>query len=53
MTDFHYGTPVISFSATPGPFTAYLAEIDQIALTRNDNRSSTHSCVPQQSISRS
>jgi hypothetical protein len=34
---FTYGTPVITVSATPGPFTAYLVEIDQILLTRNDN----------------
>lgn len=34
---FINGTPVITFSATPGPFTAYLVEIDQIMLTRNDN----------------
>ena len=32
-----YGTGVITISTTPGPFTAYLVEIDQIALTRNDN----------------
>jgi hypothetical protein len=31
------GTPVITISTTPGPFTAYIVEIDQIALTRNDN----------------
>jgi hypothetical protein len=35
--NFTYGTPLITFSATPGPFTAYLAEIDQISLTRSDN----------------
>ena len=35
--NFTYGTPVITFSTTPGPFTAYLVEIDQIVLTRNDN----------------
>ena len=35
--NFTYGTPVITFSATPGPFTAYLVEIDQIVLTRTDN----------------
>ena len=34
---FTYGTPVITFSATPGPFTAYIAEVDQIYLTRTDN----------------
>ena len=34
---FTYGTPLITFSVTPGPFTAYLAEIDQIMLTRDDN----------------
>lgn len=34
---FTYGTPLITFSVTPGPFTAYLAEIDQIMLTRSDN----------------
>jgi len=34
---FTYGTPLITFSVTPGPFTAYLAEIDQIMLTREDN----------------
>lgn len=31
-----YGTPVISFSTTPGPFTAYIVELDQISLTRSD-----------------
>ena len=34
---FTYGTPLITFSVTPGPFTSYLAEVDQIVLTRNDN----------------
>jgi hypothetical protein len=34
---YTYGTPIITFSATPGPFTAYIAEIDQIVLTRTDN----------------
>jgi hypothetical protein len=34
---FTYGTPLITFSVTPGPFTAYLAEIDAIMLTREDN----------------
>jgi hypothetical protein len=34
---FTNGTPVITFSTTPGPFTAYLVEIDQIMLTRTDN----------------
>ena len=34
---FTYGTPLITFSVTPGPFTAYIAEIDQISLTRSDN----------------
>jgi hypothetical protein len=34
---FTYGTPVITVSTTPGPFTAYLVEIDQILLTRTDN----------------
>jgi hypothetical protein len=34
---FTNGTPVITFSTTPGPFTAYLVEIDQIMLTRSDN----------------
>jgi len=34
---FTYGTPLITFSVTPGPFTAYIAEIDQIVLTRTDN----------------
>jgi hypothetical protein len=31
------GTPVITISTTPGPFTAYIVEVDQIVLTRNDN----------------
>jgi hypothetical protein len=35
--NFTYGTPLITFSVTPGPFTSYLVEIDQILLTRNDN----------------
>jgi hypothetical protein len=35
--NFTYGTPLITFSVTPGPFTSYLAEIDEIVLTRNDN----------------
>ena len=35
--NFTYGTPVITFSTTPGPFTAYIVEIDQILLTRTDN----------------
>ena len=35
--NFTYGTPVITFSTTPGPFTAYVVEVDQILLTRNDN----------------
>lgn len=35
--NFINGTPVITVSATPGPFTSYLVEIDQIMLTRNDN----------------
>ena len=35
--NFVYGTPLITFSVTPGPFTSYLVEIDQILLTRNDN----------------
>ena len=34
---FTNGTPVITISATPGPFTAYLVEVDQILLTRSDN----------------
>jgi hypothetical protein len=34
---FTYGTPLITFSVTPGPFTSYLVEIDQIQLTRDDN----------------
>ncbi len=34
--EFTNGTPVITFSTTPGPFTAYLVEIDQIMLTRDD-----------------
>ncbi len=34
---FINGTPVITISTTPGPFTAYLVEIDQIMLTRSDN----------------
>jgi len=34
---FTYGTPLITFSVTPGPFTSYLVEIDQIVLTRSDN----------------
>jgi hypothetical protein len=34
---FTNGTPVITVSTTPGPFTAYLVEIDQIMLTRSDN----------------
>ncbi|MBS0420890.1 MAG: hypothetical protein JSR66_24480 [Proteobacteria bacterium] len=34
---FTYGTPLITFSVNPGPFTAYIAEIDQIVLTRTDN----------------
>lgn len=34
--NFTYGTPLVTFSVTPGPFTSYLAEIDQIQLTRND-----------------
>jgi hypothetical protein len=34
---FTYGTPLITFSATPGPFTAYLVEVDGIVLTRSDN----------------
>jgi hypothetical protein len=33
---FINGTPVITVSATRGPFTAYLVEIDQILLTRTD-----------------
>lgn len=32
-----YGTPVITISTTPGPFTAYLVQISQITLTRSDN----------------
>jgi hypothetical protein len=35
--NFTYGTPLITFSVTQGPFTSYLVEIDQILLTRNDN----------------
>jgi hypothetical protein len=35
--NFTYGTPLITFSVTQGPFTSYLIEIDQILLTRNDN----------------
>jgi hypothetical protein len=35
-TTFTYGTPVISFSTTPGPFTSYLVQVYQIALTRDD-----------------
>ena len=35
--NFTYGTPVVTFSTTPGPFTSYLVEIDQIVLTRTDN----------------
>src|ERR1700736_456500 len=31
------GTPVITISTTPGPFIAYIVEIDQIAMTRTDN----------------
>jgi hypothetical protein len=34
---FINGTPIITFSVTPGPFTAYLVEIDQVMLTRSDN----------------
>jgi hypothetical protein len=34
---FTYGTSVITFSATPGPFSSYLVEVDQILLTRTDN----------------
>ncbi len=34
---YTYGTPLITFSVTPGPFTSYLVEIDQILLTRSDN----------------
>jgi hypothetical protein len=34
---FINGTPIITFSVTPGPFTSYLVEIDQIMLTRSDN----------------
>jgi len=33
---FTYGTPVITFSATPGPFTTYLVQVYQIALVRDD-----------------
>lgn len=35
--NFTYGTPLITFSVTQGPFTSYLVEIDQILLTRTDN----------------
>jgi hypothetical protein len=35
--NFTYGTPLITFSVTQGPFTSYLVEIDQILLTRSDN----------------
>jgi hypothetical protein len=31
------GTPVVTISTTPGPFIAYIVEIDQIAMTRTDN----------------
>jgi hypothetical protein len=34
--NFTYGTPLITFSVAPGPFTSYLVEIDQIYLTRDD-----------------
>jgi hypothetical protein len=33
---FTYGTPVITFSSVPGPFTSYITTIDSITLTRND-----------------
>jgi hypothetical protein len=33
---FTYGTAVITFSATPGPFSAYVVGIQEITLTRND-----------------
>lgn len=33
-----FGTAVISVSTTPGPFTAYVAQISQIQLTRDDNQ---------------
>jgi hypothetical protein len=35
--NFINGTPVITVSATPGFFTSYVAEVDLIQLTRNDN----------------
>src|SRR3954469_318258 len=33
---FTYGTPIITFSVVPGPFTAYIAEVYQISMTRSD-----------------
>jgi hypothetical protein len=34
--DFTYGTPIITFSVTPGPYEAYIVEIDSIQLNRSD-----------------
>ena len=31
-----YGTPIITFSAVPGPFTSYRLQVTQITLTRSD-----------------
>jgi hypothetical protein len=35
-TTLTYGTPVITFSVTPGPYKAYLIELEGITLTRTD-----------------
>ncbi len=35
---FSYGTAVITFTNTQGAFPAYIAEIDQIYLTRTDSK---------------
>jgi len=36
-TTYTYGTPVVTFSSTPGPFTAYLVQVTSVVLTRSDN----------------
>ncbi len=35
-TIYTYGTPVVTFTSTPGPFTSYLVQVTSIVLTRTD-----------------
>jgi hypothetical protein len=46
-TTFTYGTPVVSFSTTPGPFTAYLVTINSILLTRSDGTTVYPQIIPE------